>query len=116
MRGAYGSEYGSEYVSECGGDHDSKCGRAISVGTIKDDTAEFRTKHPYILALCFMVLGLLVGGTFAYAAGLLPSLLIPTATLHILLTLHTVPTVRSAIGMANSCHQGKPQIPLCSDT
>merc|ERR1712166_1124793 len=41
---------------------------AISVGTIKDDTAEFRSKHPYLLALCFMLLGLAIGETIAYVA------------------------------------------------
>jgi NADH:ubiquinone oxidoreductase subunit 3 (subunit A) len=40
--------------------------RAISLGSIKDDTAEFRTQHPYLLALCFMLLG----GAIAYLAGL----------------------------------------------
>ena len=79
------SEQHSNCESEWGDEHDSKCGRAISVGSIKDDTAEFKTKHPYMLALCFMLLGLLLGGTAAYAAGLLPSLLI--ATLLTLLTL-----------------------------
>ena len=79
------SEQYSDCDSEWGGEHESKCGRAISVGSIKDDTAEFKTKHPYMLALCFMLLGLLLGGTAAYAAGLLPSLLI--ATLLTLLTL-----------------------------
>ena len=116
------SEQYSNCESEWGDEHDSKCGRAISVGSIKDDTAEFKTKHPYMLALCFMLLGLLLGGTVAYAAGLLPSLLVLTATLLTLLTL-SIPaahelTYRSLSNWHGSCHQGKPQPqnPLCSDT
>ena len=37
--------------------------------SIKDDATEFRTQHPYILALVLILLGLAVGGCVAYTAG-----------------------------------------------
>ena len=41
----------------------------FSVASVKQDTEEFRTDHPYILGMCLVVVGLIFGASVAYTAG-----------------------------------------------